>query len=51
MPTVEPGIWQETVKKVQNETHTLQDMEYGKKNRKTWKMRNAHCRPGIWQEN
>ena len=25
-------------------THTLQDLQYGKKNSKTWKMRIAKCR-------
>ena len=26
-----PGIWRETLKQVENEKHTLQDMEYGEK--------------------
>ena len=25
------GIWQETLKNMQNEKHTLQDLDYGKK--------------------
>jgi len=29
MHTVGPGIWQETLKNVQNEQHTLQNLEYG----------------------
>ena len=29
---------------VENETQTLYDLEYGEKNWKTKKMRNAHCR-------
>ena len=37
-------IWQEAMKNVQNEKHTLQDLEYGEKHLKTWKMTNAHCR-------
>ena len=28
---VGPGIWRETLKNVQNEKHTLQDLEYGDK--------------------
>jgi hypothetical protein len=31
------------LKNVENETQTLFYLEYGKKNSKTWKMRNAHC--------
>ena len=30
-----------TLKTVENETQTLQDMEYGEKHSKTWKMRIA----------
>ena len=30
------------LKKVENETQTLFDLEYGKKYSKTWKMRIAH---------
>ena len=26
-----PGIWQETLKNVQNEKHTLYDLKYGEK--------------------
>jgi hypothetical protein len=29
---------------VENVTQTLCDLEYGKKQSKTWKMKNAHCR-------
>ena len=32
------------INKVENETQTLFDLEYGKEHSKTWKMRNAHCR-------
>ena len=35
--TVEPGIWRETWKKVQNEKHTLQDLENGEKQKKKGK--------------
>ena len=31
------------LKKVQNETQTLYDLEYGEKHWKGWKIRNAHC--------
>ena len=34
------------LKNVENETQTLFDLEYGKKHRKTWKMRIAQC--SIW---
>ena len=48
---VGPGIWRETLKNVQNEKHTLYDLEYGEKQCKARKMRNTHSRNGIWQEN
>ena len=32
------------LKKVENETQTMFDLEYGEKHSKIWKMRNAHCR-------
>ena len=32
------------LKIMENETQTLQDLEYGQKQSKTWKMRNAHSR-------
>jgi hypothetical protein len=35
------------LKNVENETQTLFDLEYGEKNSKTWKMRNAHSRNWI----
>ena len=31
-------------KSVENEKQTLQDLEYGEKQSKTWKMRHAHSR-------
>ena len=31
MHTVEPGIWQETLKNIENEERTMQDLEYGEK--------------------
>ena len=34
----------ETLKKVENEKCTLQDLEYGEKHSKMWNIRNAHCR-------
>ena len=40
---VGPGIWQKKLKYMQNEKHTVQDLEYGKKIEKTWKMRHKHC--------
>jgi len=41
--TVGSEIWPETLKKVKNEKQTLFDLEYGKKQWKRCKMRNAHC--------
>ena len=38
------GIWLETLKNVENEKHTLQDLGYGKKTNKHGKKRQAHCR-------
>ena len=35
------------LKKVENETQTLFDLEYGKKHSKMWKMTNTHCRTWI----
>ena len=32
---------------MENETETLFDLEYGKQNSKTWKMRNAYCTTWI----
>ena len=32
------------LKNVENDTQTLYEQEYGKKNRKTWKMRKAQCK-------
>ena len=32
------------LKKVENETETLYDQEYGKKHSRTCKMKNSHCR-------
>jgi hypothetical protein len=34
-------------KNVENETHTLFHLEYGRKHSKTWKIRNAHCMSWI----
>ena len=34
------------LKKVEKETKTLYDLEYGEKHWKTWKIRNEHC--GTW---
>ena len=31
---VGPGIWRETLKNLQNEKHTKQDLDYGKKTEK-----------------
>jgi len=35
------------LKKVENETQTLFDLEYGEKHSKMWKMRNTQCRTWI----
>ena len=48
MQSVGPEIWRETLKNVENEKCTLQDMEYVKK---SWKVRNAHCRTWIMVSN
>ena len=37
MYTEGPGIWQETLKNMENERCTLQELEYGKKNEKRGK--------------
>ena len=42
--TIGSGILQEIVENVKNEKYPLQDLDYGKKNEKTWKMRQKHCR-------
>ena len=44
--TVGSGIWWENWKTWKNGSQTLYYLEYGKKQWKTWKMRNAHSR--IW---
>ena len=44
MHTVGPGIWRETLKNLENETHTLYILEYAEKKGKMQKMTNAHCR-------
>ena len=41
--TVGRKIWQESLKNVKNEKYTLQDLDYGEKTEKTWKMRHKHC--------
>ena len=38
------------LKNVENQKLTQQDLEYGEKNWKKWKMRKAHCKSGICQE-
>ena len=48
--TVSPGIWIETLKKVENEKCTLQDLEYGKKTANHGKLETHNVGPGIWQE-
>ena len=42
--TVGSGIWWENWKTWKNGSQTLYYLEYGKKQWKTWKMRNAHSR-------
>ena len=44
MHTVGSGIWRETLKNEENKKCTLQDMDYGEKNSKTWKMKHKQCR-------
>ena len=40
------------MKNVENEKHTLQDLDHGEKPEKTWKMRHTHTvGPGLWGEN
>jgi hypothetical protein len=34
--------------KKENEKLTRKHLECGEKHWKTWKIRNAHCRTGIW---
>ena len=46
-----PGIWRESLKNVQNEKHTLQDLDCGKKTDKNGKGDTHTVGPGIWQEN
>ena len=48
--TVSPGIWIETLKKVENEKCTLQDLEYGKKTANHGKLETHNVGPGIWQK-
>ena len=44
MYTVGHEIWQETMKNLKNKTCTLQNLEYGKKHSKSWKMKHSYCR-------
>ena len=44
--TVGHGIHRETLKNLKNEKCTVQDLEYGEKTEKTWKLRHKQCR--IW---
>ena len=47
-----PWIMMKKLKNVENETQTLQDLEYGKKILKN--LENENCTsvgPGVWQEN
>ena len=43
MDTLGSGIGQETLKNIEKEKCTLQDLDYGEKTEKTWKMRQKHC--------
>ena len=43
-------IWQETLKKVQNDKHTVQDLEYGEKPEKGEKCETHTVGPGIWRD-
>ena len=42
--TQQSCIMARELKNVENETQTLFDLEYGKKNSKACKMKNTHCR-------
>jgi hypothetical protein len=47
------GTWNmaRILKNVENVTQTLYDLEYGKKNRKKWKMRHRNSRPLNMEKN
>jgi hypothetical protein len=36
---------------LKNETHSIEDLEYGKESGKMWKMRHTHCRTGNMARN
>ena len=44
------GIWRETLKNVQIEKHTLQDLGYGEKTDKGGKYDTYTVGPGKWRE-
>ena len=48
---VGPGIWRETLKNMQNEKYTPQDLHCGEKPEKRGKCETYSVRPGIWREN
>ena len=48
MHTVGPGIWQETLKNVENDKYTMQDLDDGEKTEKRGKWDTNTIRPGIW---
>ena len=45
------GIWRETLKNVQNEKHTLKDLDYGEKTGKRGKCDTHTVGHGICREN
>jgi hypothetical protein len=50
MQTVWPGIWQETLKNVENEKCSLWDQENGMKTKKRGKCEMHTVGPRIWRE-
>ena len=49
--TIGPEIRLGTLKRIENETETLFDLEYGEKTEKTWKMRHKHSLTGNMARN
>ena len=50
MNTLGPGIWREKLKNVENETQTLQKLEYGEKTEKCGKEKTHTAGRIIWLE-
>ena len=51
MDTLGSGIGQETLQYIEIEKCTVQDLEYGEKTEKTWKMRHKHSLTGNMARN